>query len=256
MSERRDIWSWTKSEPELRSLYEYIDLRSAGTCTKQSWLILGVSVASFTIAFATSITYLKTHHLKIHDAPGWFFGPLGIASAITALLAFWYFAREKPEQREHRKRVWKAQSYTSKLSMARWSGNVKEKLGEKEALALNAAAYDFLRCRSALQSDVWKGVSKENLWGSARDKAELVIDSAMIQLITIIGQGASSDQPEVIRLVEDLHRTAEEILTTTEKLSVTKGISINVSQDLRQVLGEMRSLGEAHDELMNQDNVL
>lgn len=72
----------------------------------------------------------------------------------------------------------------------------------------------------------------------------------MARLLTMMGQGGSPEYPEVQKLLEDMHQTADEIVRTAEKLAVRKGVAGDVSHELRQVLSEMRVLNAAHDEVM------
>ena len=159
------------------------------------------------------------------------------------------------EEKEHRRRLGAAQTAMWNLTQARWLGNIKGKLGEAEALALNEAALDFLRCRSALTSPVWKSFTPDSPWAAARDKAEMAMEAGMARLVTMFGQGVPAASSDVAALKQDIHRTAEEIVASTERMSERKGFAGDVSADLRQVLGEMRSLNEAYEEVMNLEHL-
>ena len=242
---------WPRAEPELRSLNEWLDSEAQQYGGKRAVITVCTVTISYFLATMIAVILLKANHVKLHDAPGMLIWPMAVATLISSVTGFWYYRSQSIEEREHRKLVGEAQSFAGQLQSARWMGGIKAKLGEPAALALNEAAYDFLRCKMALKSPAWRGLSSDSAWAAARDKADMAMEAAMARLLTMIVQGGSPERPEVQRLLSDMHHTADEISATAEKLAIRKGISGDVSQDLRRVLSEMRALNDAHDEVTN-----
>jgi len=243
-------WSGMRSEPELRSLYEWLDTQTNYAGGKAGAIVGAVTGCSFAIAVTLGVILMKSAHGGMHSTPGLMLWPLAGASIMTAGTWAWYFVKSTANQKEHWRRAGGIRSFVWKLWSARWSGNVSGAIGEPSALALNAASYDYLRCQAALRSPAWRGLTSDSAWASARDKADLAMEAAMARLMTMIGQGGSPDKPEVQRLLDDMHQTAEEIVKTADKLAVRKGLTGDVSDELRSVLSEMRVLNAAHDEVM------
>lgn len=250
------IWSWGKTETDLVSLYEWLDSQSNYAGTKRDWILSSAIMASYGIALFASLGFYKGNHLKVHNAPGMFFWSMGAATVATALAIAWYYWTGSKEAREHRRQIGSAQSFIWKLYSARWRGSIKGLIGEDAALALNGAAYDVLRCRLALKSPAWQGLSADSPYLPIRDKAAMTMEAAMARLLTRIGQGGSPKFPEIQELQADIHLMADEIIKSSEKLALSKGISGDVSNDLRQVLSEMRALNAAQDEVMNLERLL
>jgi hypothetical protein len=74
------------------------------------------------------------------------------------------------------------------------------------------------------------------------------MDVAMARLVTLIGQGTGGQSPEVQRLIADMREAADEAVRTSERLATDTGQPGDASENLRQVLAEMRILNSAHDE--------
>lgn len=246
-------WSGMRNEPELRSLYEWLDTQTNYAGGKAGAILGAVSGVSFGFAILIGVLLLKGNHTGLHSNPGMMLWPLTGATVVT--LATWagLYLKASSSQKEHWRLTGGARSFAWKLYSARWSGNVGGTIGQESALALNGAAYDFLRCQAALKSHAWRGLSSDSAWATARDKAELAMEAAMARLMTMIGNGGSPDRPEVQKLLEDMHQTSDEIVKTADRLAVRKGLTGDVSDELRQVLGEMRMLNAAHDEVMEID---
>jgi hypothetical protein len=242
-----------RSEPELRSLYEWLDTQTNYAGGKAGAIVGSVVAFTFVAATVLGVVLLKSTHLGLRSAPGLILWPIVVASAISFGTWGYYYYKATSRQKDHWRRAGGTRSFVWKLWSARWSGNVSNSIGEPSALALNAAAYDYLRCHAALVSPAWRGLSSDSAWASARDKAEIAMEAAMARLLTMIGQGGSPDKPEVQRLLEDMHQTAEEIVKTADKLAVRKGLTGDVSDELRKVLSEMQLLNAAHDEVMEID---
>ncbi|MDR3690754.1 MAG: hypothetical protein P4L46_15360 [Fimbriimonas sp.] len=243
-------WSGLRNEPELRSLYEWLDTQTNYAGSKIGAIVGTVAGISFGIAMFLGVVLLKASHLPLRESPAYMIVPMVGAIAVTMGTWAYMYARATAGQKEHWRRLGGSRSFVWKLWSARWSGNLAGTIGKESALALNAAAYDYLRCRDALQSPAWRGLSSDSAWASARGKAEMAIEAAMARLLTMMGQGGSPEYPEVQKLLEDMHQTADEIVRTAEKLAVRKGVAGDVSHELRQVLSEMRVLNAAHDEVM------
>jgi hypothetical protein len=250
------IWGWAKTETDLVSLYEWLDSQSNHGGTKRDWILTSVILVCYGIALFASLGFYKGNHIKVHDSPGVFLWSMGGATLATMLAIAWYYWTGSKEVREHRRQIGAAQSFIWKLYSARWRGSIKGLIGEEAALSLNAAAYDVLRCRLALKSPAWQGLSADSPYLTIRDKAGMTMEAAMARLLTRIGQGGSPKFPEIQQLQSDINLMAEEIIKSSEKLALSKGISGDVSNDLRQVLTEMRALNAAQDEVMNLERLL
>ena len=256
MAGTESIWGWGKTEPDLLSLYEWVDTQSNYGGSKRDWILSTIIAISYSVALFLSLGYYKLNHIKVHDSPWLLLVSLGGATFVTFLAIGWLSWSGSQELREHRRQVGAAQSFLWKLYSARWQGSIKSLIGEEAALALNSAAYDVLRCRMALKSPAWRGLSTDSPYLTVRDRAQMTMEAAMARLLTRIGQGGSPKFPEIQQLQSDIHLMAEEILKSSEKLALSKGISGDLSNDLRQVLEEMRALNAAQDEVMNLERLL
>ena len=135
-----------------------------------------------------------------------------------------------------------------KLISARWQGNIKALIGDDAATALNSAAYEYLQCRSALNSPAWQGVSSDSPWAQAREKTRLAMDVAMSRLVTMIGQGANPAEAPVQSLIGDMQRTAAEAAATASRLATHQGLPSDATNELRKALSEMQALNAADEE--------
>ena len=243
-------WSGVKTEPELRSLYQWLDTQMYQGNNRPANLAAAIIFSSCVIAPIVGAILIKKAHTTIHVSPELFWGPLAVAAGISLATGAWYYIKSRALQQEHARLIKGSRTFVWKLYTARWSGTVGDTIGQEAALALNDAAYDFLRCQTALRSPAWQSLGNDSSWSTARNKAELAMEGAMARLMTAIGQGGSPTRPEVKVLIDDIHQTTEEIIRTVDRLVARTDVPGAGSDELRQVLGEMRMLNAAHDEIM------
>ncbi len=242
--------SGVKTEPNLRSLYEWLDTQVYQGNSRPANLSATIILSSYLIAPIVGAILIKKSHTNIHVSPELFWVPLGIATALSAVTMGWYYLRTRTLQKEHARLLKGSRGFVWKLYSARWSGTIEDIIGEGPAKVLNDAAFDFLRCHKALQSPAWQSLGKESSWSAARTKAELAMEGAMARLMVAIGQGAAPDRQEVVTLLRDIHQTTEEIIGVVSRLDARNEFPGAGSDELRQVLGELRMLNAAHDEIM------
>jgi len=243
-------WNWSKSEPELRSLYEWLDSERFYVSRKRAGLIAGV-VGTYFVAIMCGLAMFL---LAEPNANPWLFsGPLFVATMISGIAIAWYIRSTTAEQKEHCRRLGMAHNFMWQLYIARWQGVVKETLGEPSALALNEAAHDYLRCKDAFASPAWRGLGSDSSWAALRSKAELAMQAGLARVVALAGQGGIDHGDEIRLLLDNMRETADEVTATTTKLGGRSGVSGDVSDDLRHVISEMKILNDAHDEVMNLD---
>ena len=243
-------WPFGKNEPELRSLYEWIDSRAMNNGYGKEWGIWGgVTGLLFGVAGPTVGVLASTNASAPPAVMAMMIGiPLGTAALASAVMGWVMYRRQSPARREANRAMADARTFAWQLVSARWQGNIKGLIGEDRALALNEGAAAYLRARQALNSTAWKAVSPDTEYAATRERTEVAMDVAMARLVTMIGQGAGGAFPEVRRLIKDMTEAADESTRTAERLSLDAGIPGNASDNLRQVLSEMRLLNSASDE--------
>ena len=195
------------------------------------------------------VVIAKATHTSIHENKGLMLWPMSGATIVSLSTAAALYFRATASQKAHWRKLGSSRSVVWKLYTARWSGNVADTIGAESALALNDAAYDSLRCQAALTAPVWR--QSDASWKSMRDKTEMAMEAAMASLLIAVGRGGTPDKPEVKQLLTDIHETAEEIIKTVDRLEGRYELGGNASDDLRQVLSEMKMLNAAHDEVMD-----
>ena len=175
-----------------------------------------------------------------------------VFAAVVAVLvpgflvfAFW---RSEADRRVARAYA-RTQGFVWQLTSARWRGNLLAMLGPDRAAVLNAGASSYLRAKQALASVAWKSVAPDSEFAATRERTEVAIEVAMARLITIVGQGQDSSFREVVYLVRDMSDAADEAARAAEKLARDTGQPGDASENLRQVLAEMRLLNSAQDEI-------
>lgn len=242
-------WPFARQEPELSSLCQWIDSRMYHANQGRDWGIWGgVTGTLFGLAGGSIGILLGAMQINPESHPMALIGPLLVAGLGSALTGFVILRRQTPGQRAARKALAEARNFTWQLVAARMQGNLKEYLGEARALALNEGARAFFKSKQALSSAAWQAVAPDTEYAATRDRTSVAIDVGMARLVTLIGQGAAGDAPEVVRLISDLSEAAEEAAHTAQRLANDAGLPGDASENLRQVLSEMRLLNSAHDE--------
>jgi hypothetical protein len=163
----------------------------------------------------------------------------------------WYFRSRSAEERHHAQLRGEAKNVVYRLNAARWSGQLRQVLGEDGAEALNAGAREWLRCKNALDSPVFKAGGANSPWRQAREQAIRSMDSAMAQLVLKVTSGYGSvGRGEFEHLVGEMKGMADETQRLAGKLADRTGRSSgDASGDLRRAMAELKSLSDAEDEL-------
>jgi hypothetical protein len=237
---------WGRGEPDLLSLYKWIDLQSHGTGSDRRGGVFGAVVGGFWGLMGGTIGLLAGG-LQIDPAYSVTI-PVALGLAVSSCMTIWYVRGRTAADKAYAKTVGEMRSFVWKLMSARWQGTVKSLIGEEAALALNAAAYEYLQCRTALNSPAWQAVGSDSPWASARDKTRIAMDVAMSRLVTMIGQGARPSDPTVQGLIEDMRKATAEATTTASRLAEHHNLPTDATNELRKALGEMQALNEADAE--------
>jgi hypothetical protein len=175
--------------------------------------------------------------------------PVALGTLSTVLGIAWYYRGLTSEEREAQRARGQMSPYVWKLVTARWTGSLKNLLGEAGAIRLNEAAYEYIRCQNALASAAWRERDADSPWGRARQQTRHAMEIGMARTVTALMQGASAEDPEVVQMVEDMRQAADAAVTTASRLARRRGAGGDASTELRKALGEMRALEEAEDEI-------
>src|ERR1700733_8339407 len=97
-------WNWSKAEPELKSLYEWLDGEAYYSNRKLSLMIIGVTFAYLT-AFVVGASLFKFYHTGAHSAPMLMVLPMLVATAASVGGIAWYLRTTTLEQKEHTRRI-------------------------------------------------------------------------------------------------------------------------------------------------------
>ena len=242
-------WPHGPREAELGSLYDWIDSRMAHHHNGREWGIWGgVTGSLFGLAGGTIGVLVGAMHLPPSTYPWAIGGPLVTAAALSMLGAVIIHKRQTPGQRAIKQAMADARTFTWQLWGARWQGNLKVTLGEDRAFALNEGAASYLRARQALNSSSWKAVAPDTEWAATRERTTVAMEVAMARLVTTIGQGVAANSVEIRNLLGTMNEAADETVRTSERLAMDTGEPGNASENLRQVLAEMRLLNSASEE--------
>ncbi|HSI71811.1 MAG TPA: hypothetical protein VK934_01425 [Fimbriimonas sp.] len=237
---------WSRGEQDLISLYQWIDLQTHGTANDRRGGIYGAVVGSFWGLMGASMGVLAG---AMQIDPRFSIAiPVAAGLMTTAAMTIWYVKGRTTAEKAYAKTMGEMRSFLWKLISARWQGGVKALIGEEPALALNAAAYEYLQCRTALNSPAWQAAGSESPWASARDKTRIAMDVAMSRLVTLIGQGARPNDPAILELISDMKRTAQEATETANRLASHHNLPTDATNELKKALGEMRALNDADKE--------
>lgn len=236
---------WGKSEPELRSLYEWIDLQQHGSGPNRAGLVGGIVGA--TGGVMGGMIGVLVGALNVSPALG-VTGPLAVWAVISSITVGWYLRTRTEQEKALVQTVAEMRSFYWRLLSARWQGNISGLIGEASAAVLNQGAHEFLRCRTALRSPGWKAVDSESAYARARLATATAMEAAMARLVTIIGQGTAPTDSSVSALIEEMRNAADEAAGTANRLAEHRGLPTDATNELRKVLGEMRALNEADDE--------
>jgi len=241
--------SWLRSEPELRSLYEWLDNEGPHKDNGRRWGIWGaITGTSFGLAGGTIGIIAGVMGIDPGQHPTALIVPLAVAGMISLSSAAIIHHRQRKESHEVQRLMADARMFTWQLISARWQGSLKNMLGEDRALALNSGAELALRCKRALRSTAWKAASEGSEYANVRQGVGNAMDIAMARLVAIIGRGASATDPEVQALLTDMAHATDEAVKTASRLEGLPSGPTG-SGDLRQALAEMRMLNQAQDEV-------
>lgn len=243
-------WSWVfgRPEPGLESLYSWMDQEQhriadqkggiLGAILGTSWGITGGAIGGLIGGLGVSPVWL----------------PLIVLPAVIATVGglVWYYRARSEEERSVARIRGEAKGVLQRLTMARWTGKLKETLGEDAAFLLNEAAKEWIRCRAALDSPVFKASGAESPWRRARDNGLRSMDAAMARMVLFAGSGSIISRADgtAAALLQDMRNMADESAKHAERLAGRTGISSgDASSDLRRSIGELRMLSDADDEL-------
>ncbi len=241
---------WGKSEPELRSLYEWIDLQSHGQTIGDKRGGLAGGIAGGIWGLMGGAIGIMAGALQIH--PGVAVGvPVAIGAVASMGVLVWYLRGRSEAEKAIARTTAEMRTFFWKLMSARRQGNVKSLIGEDGAMSLNSAAYEYLQCRTALNSHAWQAVGSDSAWYQARDRTRVAMDVAMSRLVTMIGQGAPANDATVQGLISDMQRTAAEAAATASRLAGHHNLPTDATNELRKALSEMRALNEADEEFQD-----
>ncbi len=125
--------SGVKTEPNLRSLYEWLDTQVYQGNSRPANLSATIILSSYLIAPIVGAILIKKSHTNIHVSPELFWVPLGIATALSAVTMGWYYLKTRTLQKEHARLLKGSRGFVWKLYSARWSGSIEDMIGEAPA---------------------------------------------------------------------------------------------------------------------------
>ena len=98
-----DWYAWTgvRSEPELRSLYEWIDAQTNYSGTKAGNTLGLVVGLSFIIAAIMGVVIAKATHTSIHENKGLMLWPMSGATIVSLSTAAALYFRATASQKAH-----------------------------------------------------------------------------------------------------------------------------------------------------------
>lgn len=242
-------WPWMKSEPDLQSLYQWLDSEAPQLGGQREWGVWGgITGASFGIS--GSAIGIMAGALQIDPArfPIIIAAPLTFATTISVAAAIITFQHRQKRMGETGRALREARQFTWMLVAARWQGGIKGMLGEERALALNEGARQVIRCHQALRSSSWRGVGDATEYAAVRERVGAGMDVAMARLVTLIGRGAAASDQEVGIILDEMRVATDEAIKTANRLAGL-GSSTQTPSDLRQALSELRMLNDAHREV-------
>lgn len=245
-------WSRYKTEPDLRSLYEWLDTEFHRHAPGQEWGIWGgITGAVFGLAGGSMGMLGGLFHIDLETNPGLTVLPMVFAALVSCTAAV--FTARTSRQRnagrsEMRRTLNEARHFLWRLVAARRHGMVKEFLGESCALALNEGASHVLRCHRALRSVAWGSAEEQTEYSAIRNRVNNSMDLAMAKLVSHIGRGAEANDHDIRLLLDDMKATADEAIRTSTRLESEVG-GLTPSTGLRAALSEMRLLNQTQDEL-------
>lgn len=237
-----------RPEQGLESLYSWMDIEQHRVADQRGgWLgaILGTTWGLTGGAIGVLMGAFKV-------SPNWL--PLILAPAAFATVGalIWYFRARTDEERSFAKIRGEARGVLQRLATARWTGRLRDTLGEDAAQLLNDAAREWARCRTALDSPVLKATTPESPWGRARESGLRSIETAMARMVLFVGNGAVSSRESGPgpALLQEMKRLADEAAKMAERLAARHGGSSgDASGDLRRTIQEFQMLSSAEDEL-------
>jgi hypothetical protein len=239
-----NMW-WAKAEPELRSLYEWIDLQQQNSGNNRAGIAGGIvgglgGVMGGSIGLLVGGMGLSPSIGVTVPLVSWAILSLGVVA--------WYLRSRTETEKTLARTVAEMRSFYWRLMSARWQGNVAAMIGQDSAAVLNKGAFEFLRCRNALRSPGWKAVQADSAYARARTATATAMEVGMARLVTMIGQGASPTDEEIVALIAEMKGTADEASQTANRLAEHRGLPIDATNELRKAIGDMRALNEADDE--------
>ncbi|MEZ0325061.1 MAG: hypothetical protein ACAH95_04085 [Fimbriimonas sp.] len=240
-------WWGAKSEPELRSLYEWIDQQTHGQTVGDRRGGIAGGVAGGIWGLVGGSIGILAGALQIGPAIS-VAVPIIVGAVASSAVLVWYLRGRTEGDKAIARTTAEMRGFFWKLMSARWQSNVKGLIGEDGALALNTAAYEYLQCKTALNSPAWQAAGSDSPWYQARERTRVAMDVAMSRLVTMVGQGAPANQQTVQDLISDMQRTAAEATATASRLAGHHNLPTDATNELRKALSEMRALNEADQE--------
>ncbi len=148
------VWLWGRSEPGTESLVRWLDAamprqaawRGAvlGSVLGTGWGLSGALFGILIGALQLPLTYMAI--------------PIAVGSAATIGGLVWYFRGRSVEEAERAKLWAQTRTVIYRMYAARHHGRLKDLFGEHGLALLEGAAKEWHRCRSALDSEVWKAM--------------------------------------------------------------------------------------------------
>lgn len=239
--------SWLPTEPDLRSLYEWLDTNGVQHRQRKAFRTWGIaSGVSYALAGAAIGVFTGVMHVPAATHPEIIGVPLVVAALSSAISGVVIAVKNRRGNDLSSQAFHEARMFTWQLISARWKGSVKRTIGNERALVLNEAAGYVLRGSRALGTHGWNASGADSEIAQMGRRVREAMNVSMARLVGIVGRGASSDDAEVQQIVTELKDACFEAERTAKRLDT---LSLNAPQDLRQAISEMRMLNQAQDEV-------
>lgn len=237
---------WGKAEPELRSLYDWIDLQQHSAGSSRGSTVGALIGASSGLMGATIGILCGAFRFPPLIGVGI---PLALWGGMAVAILVWYARSRTDQDRALSQTVSEMRTFYWKLMTARWQGNILEMIGPDCAGILNEGAGEYLQCRNALRSPGWRAVDASSPYAQVRVAASTAMETAMARLVTLIGQGVDPKGPMVADLLKEMKNATQVATETANRLASHRGLPADATVELRKVLGDMEALNAADDEV-------
>lgn len=250
MKEIQELVNWVRSfsqpDPAMSPIKEWLEVEEGESLKRGMRLVarigvvLALGLVGVSIALLCGLMLSDWHMTR--GFPGVLtYGLSVVAGAALAIALGPPIVRKMPAPRLRPYRIGEA---IDELSSHQGIHGLRRKIGEHGVLELSEGATLYLRCRSALTSEIWLSLRPEDPWQEARLDMLRAVETTMGQLALFVVKQRSFS--EIANLLEQLRSAATEAEKATARRSQNE---MGSSRDLRASLARMRELTLAEEEM-------